>query len=154
MSLQSDEMTWMNDLDTLPCYKLYAVALRFNLSETIAERNAFNCACKGHDLRLLFMQGHDLASARRISVGTLRRSSASAVWGRAGSEGDGVIYAIAVVGSCIGEAKTWDLKCVFLFVTPSQKKERSIRWNARVYFIYFCNLATNNDIPNVVRCCR
>ena len=51
----------------------------FNLSEAIAERNAFNCACKGHDLRLLFMQGHDLASARRISVGTLRRSSASAV---------------------------------------------------------------------------
>ena len=55
------------------------LALRFNLSEAIAERNAFNCACKGHDLRLLFMQGHDLASARRISVGTLRRSSASAV---------------------------------------------------------------------------
>ena len=56
------------------------------------------------------------------------------------SEDDGVIYAIAVVGSCNGEAKTWDLKCVFLFVTPSQKKERSRRWNARVYSTYFCNL--------------
>ena len=32
---------------------------------------------------------------------------------------------------------------VFLFVTPSQKKERSRRWNARVYFIYFYNLAIN-----------
>jgi len=50
-----------------------------------------------------------------------------------GSEGDGVIYAIAVVASCTGEAKTQDLKCVFLFVPPSQNKMRSIRWNARVY---------------------
>jgi len=56
------------------------------------------------------------------------------------NEGDGVIYAIAVVGSCTGEAKTLDLKCVFLFVPPSQKKERSRRWNARVYSIYFCDL--------------
>ena len=38
------------------------------------------------------------------------------------SEGDGVIYAIDVVASCTGEAKTCDLKCIFLFVTPSQKK--------------------------------
>ena len=58
------------------------------------------------------------------------------------SEGDGVIYAIAVVASCTGEAKICDLKCVFLFVPPSQKKERSRRWNARVYFIYFRNLAS------------
>jgi len=61
------------------------------------------------------------------------------------SEGDGAIYAIAVVGSCTGEAKTYGLKSVFLFVVPpSQKKERSRRWNARVYSIYFCNLASKN----------
>ena len=59
------------------------------------------------------------------------------------SEGDGVIYAIAVVGTCTGEAKTKDLKCVFLFVPPSQNKRRSRRWNARVYSIYFYNLAIN-----------
>jgi len=46
----------MNDLDTLPCYKLYAVALRFNLSEAIAERNAFNCECERHDLLARKMQ--------------------------------------------------------------------------------------------------
>ena len=39
-----------------------------------------------------------------------------------GSEGDGEIYSIAVVRSCTGEAKTWDLKCVFLFVPPRKKK--------------------------------
>jgi len=60
------------------------------------------------------------------------------------SEGDGVIYAIAVVGSCTGEAKTRDLKSVFLFVPPSQNKRRSRRWNARVYSIYFCNLGIKN----------
>ena len=32
-----------------------------------------------------------------------------------------------------------------LGLTPSQKKERSRRWNARVYSIYFCNLATNTS---------
>jgi hypothetical protein len=37
------------------------------------------------------------------------------------SEGDGVIYSIALVESCTGEAKTLDLKCTFLFVTPLQK---------------------------------
>jgi len=39
-----------------------------------------------------------------------------------GSEGDGVIYAIAVVGSCIGEGKTGDLKCIFLLVPLRKKK--------------------------------
>ena len=62
------------------------------------------------------------------------------------NEGDGVIYAIAVAGSCIGEAKTWDLKCVFLFVTPSQKKERSRRWNSRVYSTYFAILISRQGM--------
>jgi len=58
------------------------------------------------------------------------------------NEGDGVIYAIAEVRSCIGEAKTCDLKCIFLFVTPSQNKSRSRKSSTRMYFIYFCDLAS------------
>ena len=38
------------------------------------------------------------------------------------SEGAGVIYAIAVVGSCTGEAKTGDLKCVFYSCPPRKIK--------------------------------
>jgi len=40
-----------------------AVALRFNLSEAIAERNAFNCECERHDLLARKMQGHDVCFA-------------------------------------------------------------------------------------------
>ena len=40
-----------------------AVALRFNLSEAIAERNAFNCECERHDLLACKMQGHDVCFA-------------------------------------------------------------------------------------------
>ena len=42
---------------------LDAVALRFNLSEAIAERNAFNCECERHDLLARKMQGHDVCFA-------------------------------------------------------------------------------------------
>ena len=38
-------------------------ALRFNLSEAIAERNAFNCECERHDLLARKMQGHDVCFA-------------------------------------------------------------------------------------------
>jgi len=37
--------------------------LRFNLSEAIAERNAFNCECERHDLLARKMQGHDVCFA-------------------------------------------------------------------------------------------
>ena len=39
------------------------LALRFNLSEAIAERNAFNCECERHDLLARKMQGHDVCFA-------------------------------------------------------------------------------------------
>ena len=69
------------------------------------------------------------------------------------NEGDGLIYDIAEVGSCIGEAKICDLKCVFLFVPPSQKKGAPRRWNARVYSTYFYNLATNtSNYPKLPHC--
>ena len=35
----------------------------FNLSEAIAERNAFNCECERHDLLARKMQGHDVCFA-------------------------------------------------------------------------------------------
>jgi len=38
------------------------------------------------------------------------------------SEGDGMIYAIGAVGSCIGEAKTLDLKCFFYLYPPRKIK--------------------------------
>ena len=39
------------------------LALRFNLSEAIAERSAFNCECERHDLLACKMQGHDVCFA-------------------------------------------------------------------------------------------
>ena len=54
-----------------------------------------------------------------VQAGLTRNVAAK--WRNDLSEGDGVIYAIAVVASCTGEAKTWDFKCVFLFVAPLAK---------------------------------
>ena len=69
------------------------------------EQEAFNCECERHDLLARKMQGHDICFAT-ANFHQGDRMLPPCFMAAMGSEGDGVIYAVAVVASCTGEAKT------------------------------------------------